>query len=87
MKVGDLVTMLRGYSTPGIVMRIDHQHYGSNLAYKISNVERGKCIRSNMVDFIGVTADGIRDRVLVLWPDEGYSYEDSKDLEVISEAS
>ena len=40
-----------------------------------------------MVDFIGVTADGIRDRVLVLWPTEGYSYEDSKDIEVMCEGA
>ena len=86
MKVGDLVKMKRGYSEPGFVLRIDEQHYGSSTAYKVSKVERGKCIRSNMVDFIGVTADGIRDRVLVLWPDAGYSYEESTKLEVISES-
>jgi hypothetical protein len=86
MKVGDLVKMNQGYSEPGFVLRIDKQHYGSSTAYKISKVERGKCIRSNMVDFIGVTADGIRDRVLVLWPDAGYSYEESTKLEVISES-
>ncbi len=85
MNVGDMVKMRRGYSVPGIVVKIDRQHYGSNTAYKISKVERGHCIRPNMIDFIGVTADGIRDRVLVLWPDEGYSYEDSKDIEVICE--
>ena len=86
MKVGDLVKMKRGHSEPGFVLRIDEQHYGSSTAYKVSKVERGKCIRSNMVDFIGVTADGIRDRVLVLWPDAGYSYEESTKLEVISES-
>ena len=86
MKVGDLVKMRTGYSLPGFVLRIDKQHYGASTAYKISKVERGKCIRSNMVDFIGVTGDGIRDRVLVLWPDAGYSYEESTKLEVISES-
>jgi len=86
MKVGDLVKMKVGYSIPGFVMRIDKDHYGSNTAYKISKVERGHCIRPNMVDFIGITADGIRDRVLVFWPDEGYSYEESNKLKVISEA-
>ena len=86
MNIGDLVKMRSGYSIPGIVVRIDRQHYGSNTAYKISKVERGHCIRPNMVDFIGVTAEGIRDRVLVLWPDEGYSYEESSKLEVVSES-
>ena len=86
MKVGDLVKMKRGYSEPGFVLRIDEQHYGSNTAYKISHVDRGLAIRPNMVDMIAVTADGIRDRVLVLWPDTGYSYEESTKLEVISES-
>ena len=86
MKVGDLVKMKDGCSEPGFVIRIDEQHYGSSTAYKVSEVERGKCIRSNMVDFIGVTADGVRDRVLVLWPDTGYTYEESTELEVISES-
>jgi len=87
MKVGDLVKMKRGpfmRAMPGIVVRIDEQHYGSSTAYKVSKVERGKCIRSNMVDFIGVTADGIRDRVLILWSDKGFTYEESNRLEVIN---
>ena len=86
MKVGDLVKMRSGYSVPGIVVRIDKDHYGARQAFKISKVERGKCIRPEMVDFVGRTADGIRDRALVVWPDEGYSYEDPKDIEVISES-
>jgi hypothetical protein len=86
MNIGDLVRMKVGYSEPGFIIKIDKQHYGSNTAYKISHVERGKAIRGNMVDFIGVTADGIRDRVLVLWPDQGYTYEESNKLEVISES-
>ena len=91
MKVGDLVrdSSQEIASTNvwrlGFVMRIDPQHYGSTTAYKISKVERGKCIRSNMVDFIGVTADGIRDRVLVLWGAEGWEYCESTELEVVSE--
>jgi len=91
VKVGDLVKFQvggNGRDMVGFVMRIDEQHYGSNTAYKISRVERGKCIRSDMVDFIGETADGIRDRVLVLWSNEvGYEYCESTEIEVISEAS
>jgi len=91
MKVGDLVKFRvdgNGRDMVGFVMRIDTQYYGSSTAYKISRVERGKCIRSNMVDFIGETADGIRDRVLVHWNnDAGWEYCESTDLKVISEAS
>jgi hypothetical protein len=93
MKVGDLVrfaqggTFLRQRNMVGFVMRVDPQHYGSSTAYKVSQIERGKCIRSNMVDFIGVTADGIRDRVLVLWSDDtGWEYCESTELEVINES-
>jgi hypothetical protein len=86
MKVGDLVKMRRGYSEPGFVMKIDKDHYGARQAFKISRVERGKCLRPDMVDIIAPTRDGIRDRVLVLWPDAGYSYEESTLLEVISES-
>jgi hypothetical protein len=86
MKVGDLVRMRRGYSTVGFVMKIDHEHFGARQAFKISKVERGKCIRPNMVDIIAPTRDGIRDRILVLWPDAGYSYEESQVLEVLSES-
>ena len=90
MKVGDLVRFKvrgNGRDMVGFVMRIDEQHYGSNTAYKISRVERGKVARPNMVDFIGVTADGIRDRVLVLWSNEvGYEYCESTDIEVLSES-
>ena len=65
-------------------MRVDSEYYGANTAYKISKVERGKCVRSNMVDIIAETADGIRDRVLVLWNEDGYEYCESTELEVVS---
>jgi hypothetical protein len=86
MKIGDLVKMKLGYSEAGLVMRIDEQHHGARQAFKVSKVERGHCIRPDMVDVISPTHDGIRDRVLVLWPDAGYSYEESTNLEVISES-
>ncbi|HIE82551.1 MAG TPA: hypothetical protein EYQ00_01310, partial [Dehalococcoidia bacterium] len=91
MNVGDLVRFKvrgSGRNMVGFVMRVDEQHFGANTAYKISHVERGKCIRSNMVDMIAQTADGIRDRVLVLWSNEvGYEYCESTDIEVVSENS
>jgi hypothetical protein len=83
MKVGDLVRHESGVI--GQVFRIDKQHYGSNTAYKVSKVERGKCIRSNMVDFIGVTADGIQDRILVLWECSDWEYVKSGEMEVLDE--
>ena len=100
MKVGDLVKLkpdaprrspklprrTNDYDMVGFVMRIDEQHYGSNTAYKISHPRRGQALRPDMVDIIAETADGIRDRVLVLWNDEtGYEYCESTELKVISE--
>ena len=58
-------------------------------AFKTHPVARGKAIRDRRKpDFIAKTARGIRDRVLVLWPEEeyGWSYEESDVLEVISES-
>ena len=86
MKVGDLVKMRLGYSVPGFVIKIDKDYIGARQAYKISEVNRGKCIRPDMVDIIAPTADGIRDRVMVLWPDVGYEYVNSDQLEVISKS-
>ncbi len=86
MKVGDLVKMKKGYSEPGFVLKVDKDYHGAHQAFKISReVPRGHCIRSDMVDVIAPTKDGIRDRVLVLWPDAGYEYVESNKLEVISE--
>jgi len=87
MKIGDLVRLKKGYPAIGIVMRIDEQYFGARQAFKISNVERGKCIRPNMVDTIAPTRDGIQDRVLVLWTDDDFaqSYESSAVLEVLGE--
>ena len=88
MKVGDLVRAGNPDSAPGLVLKIDKDFYGAEQAFKIfKNIERGHAIRSNIVDGIGPTKDGIRDRVLVLWPEEEYSfsYEESNVLEVINE--
>ena len=76
--------MKQGYSEPGFVIKIDKEYHGARQAFKVKKVERGKCVRSNMVDIIAPTKEGIRDRVLILWPDEGYGYEESHKLEVIS---
>lgn len=84
MKIGDLVR-LKNTSHLGIITNVDKDHYGARQAFKVSKVERGKCIQPNMVDIIAPTRAGIRDRVLVIWTNEGYTYEDTLALEVISE--
>ena len=69
----------------GFIIKIDSDFYGARQAFKIYNAERGHCLHPKMVNGIGPTRDGIRDRVLVLWPDGRWEYIDSKNLEVISE--
>ena len=84
MKIGDLVR-LKNTSHLGIITNVEKDYYGARQAFKVSKAERGKCIQPNMVDIIAPAQDGIRDRVLVIWTDEVYTYEDSIKLEVISE--
>ena len=55
MKVGDLVKMKQGYSAPGFVIKIEKDYHGARQAFKVSKVERGKCIRPDMVDTIAPT--------------------------------
>jgi len=86
MKVGDLVKLKHGSAPFGFVLKIDKDYYGARQAFKVSNVERGKCIRSNMVDIIAPTRDGIQDRVLVEWVQHGCEYIGSHQLEVVSES-
>jgi len=85
VKVGDLVKMKDGYSVPGIVVKIDKDFYGARQAYKIYNAARGQTLHPRMANGIGPTKDGIRDRVMIIWPDEGFTYEESNKLEIISE--
>ena len=87
MKVGDLVRMKKGYSAPGVVIRIDKDFHGANQAFKTHPVARGHAIHEKRSpEFIAPTMKGIRDRVLIFWSDnQGYSYEESVVLEVISE--
>lgn len=86
MKIGDLVR-LKNTSVPhlGIITKVEKDYYGARQAFKVSKAERGECIQPNMVDIIALIGAGIRDRVLVIWTDEGYTYEYSTELEVISE--
>lgn len=84
-KIGDLVKMKVGYSVPGIVVRVDCDHYGARQAFKYAGRPRGHCVNSNEPDTLAPTKGGIRDRVMILWPDHGFTYEESTNLEVISE--
>ena len=90
MKVGDLVRFREvsdGLKT-GLVIRIDEDYYGARQAYKIAGerLERGKCIRPDMLNIIAPTEKGIRDRVLVLWIGEAaWEYCEAPQLEVVSE--
>lgn len=84
MKVGDLVT--KNTNDHGIVLKIDEGFYGARQAFKTYPLGRGKACRdTRKPDFIDRTKDGIRNRVLVLWRDEGYAYESSANIKVIQE--
>ena len=88
MKVGDLVKASDEAGGPrGIVIRIDKDYHGAHQSFKISDAERGNCLLPSMVDMIGPTKRGIRDRVLILWLGGPLtrSYEESDMVEVISE--
>lgn len=86
IKVGDLVKMINGYSVPGIVMEVHGDYHGASQAFKVVNSKRGDCIGPHSVNAILPTREGKRDRVLVLWPDQGYTYEESNKLEIVSES-
>lgn len=86
MKTGDLVKMKYGPYGPGVIMRVDHDFYGAGIAFKTHPVPRGHAIcDTRRPDFIGKTAEGKRHRVMVLWPNHGFTYEDSNQLILISE--
>ena len=88
MKVGDLVRAGNPDSAPGIIVKIEKDFYGANSAFKTRPVARGKAIHDcRRPDFIGKTQKGIRDRVMVYWPESefGFSYEESDILELVSD--
>ena len=87
MKIGDLVKLVTpasGTNPVGQVYRIDKDHHGSGQALKIyKEVPRGNAVRSDMVDGIGPTRRGKRDRILVLWNMEQWGYAESDELKVV----
>lgn len=83
MKIGDLVRKIDD-GRIGIVEKIDKDFHGARQAFKrFRTIERGKAFLPNMVDGIGPTKDGIRDRVMVCWSDDYASYIESNKIEVI----
>ncbi len=93
MEVGDLVKRKqedRAGGPHGYVLCIDRDYHGARQAFKIFNsVKRGHVIHPSMVDGIGPTKRGIRDRVLVMWLGDRMEreYVESDMLAVISEIS
>ena len=87
MKVGDLVYEA-ATGRYGIVERVDKDYHGARQAFKVTRtIERGKCIRPDMVDYTPIlTEKGIRDRVMVCWTDGTPEYLESHELEVINES-
>ena len=87
MKTGDLVYEA-ATGRYGIVERIDKDYHGARQAFKVTRpVERGKCVRSNMVNYTPMpTEKGIYDRVMVCWTDGPPEYLESHELEVVSES-
>ena len=84
MVVGDLVYEI-ATGRCGFVERIDLDYYGATLAFKCyKEVERGKCIRGDMVDGIGPTKNGKQDRILVCWTDSLPEFIKSNELKIIS---
>ncbi len=85
MKPGDLVRETSS-GRIGIVERVDVDYYGASQAFKLyQEVGRGKCVRSDLVDGLGPTKDGKRDRILVCWTDSPPEFLECKELELISE--
>jgi len=85
MQIDDVVREIKT-GRIGFVEKIDTDYYGSQQAFKIyQKIPRGFCIRSEMVDGIGPTKKGVRDRIMVCWTDGHPEYRSSEELEVISE--
>jgi hypothetical protein len=51
----------------GSVLKVDRDYYGARQAFKVYGATRGQALKPDMVNGIGPTKHGIRDRVLVLW--------------------
>ena len=85
MKISDLVNVKNSNKPAGIIIKIDKEYYGARQAFKRYNWKRGECINSKSADGYGPTALGITDRVLVYWPEFGFEYFDSSEIEIVSE--
>ncbi len=93
-EVGDLVRCNLTEDI-GVVQKVDKEYYGARQAFKVYGAKRGQAIHGGMVNGIGATEDGIRDRLLVQWttdytkrrgPDcEMKHYVESRDVKNVKE--
>ena len=93
-EVGDLVRCNLTKDI-GVVQKVDKEYYGARQAFKVYGAKRGQAIHGGMVNGMGATEDGIRDRLLVLWTTDytgrmryqhdRLGYFDSKDVENVKE--
>ena len=52
----------------GLVVKVERDYYGARQAFKIyGDIPKESAIRPDMVNGIGPTKDGIRDKVMVKW--------------------
>jgi hypothetical protein len=82
MKAGDKVCDVRT-NRPGIVVRIDKDHYGAGQAFKHLPRPREFCVDSTVADVLAPTKHGKQDRVMVRWTDDltpGIEYIESRHL-------
>ena len=87
VKIGDLIRE-KATGRTGFIERIDLDYYGATQAFKrYKKIERGKCIRGDMVDGYGPTKDGKQHRVMICWTDDYASYLKSGEIEVVSNIS
>lgn len=93
-QVGDLVRHHKSKDI-GVVRKVDKDYHGARQAFKVYGAKRGQAIHGGMVNGMGATEDGIRDRLLVLWTTDytgrmryqhdRLGYFDSKDVENVKE--
>lgn len=77
----------------GVVRSVEPDYYGATQAFKIyGNIERGQALKPDMVNGIGPTKDGIRDRVQVRWVTDyenehswPFSWHDGKNLTIMED--
>jgi hypothetical protein len=70
-------------SKVGLLIRTDAQYYGARQAFKVYGAKRGHAYGPWSVNGIGPTKSGICDRLLVMWGDGSFTYENSGLVEIV----